>query len=91
MPADGIGAAAIKQDFGTSHWPLADKLNVRAGSVHRYLCCRKGSGAQNMGVMPAIVATDVMAAIAHRSIRRDAPFWSLTEQSGQRVAQGLHR
>jgi hypothetical protein len=25
MPADGIGAAAKKQDFGTSRWQLSDE------------------------------------------------------------------
>jgi hypothetical protein len=24
-PADGIDAAAVKQDFGTSRWPLCDE------------------------------------------------------------------
>ena len=35
MPADGIVAAAQKEDFGTSCWQLADKLNVRPYNIQR--------------------------------------------------------
>ena len=38
----GMSAAAKKQDFGTSHWQLADKLLVHVNSLHRYPYCRKG-------------------------------------------------
>ena len=30
---DGMSAVATKQDFGTSRWQLADKLDVRAGNI----------------------------------------------------------
>jgi hypothetical protein len=61
MPADGIGAAVKKQDFGTSRWQLADNLNVRDRSVHHYPYCRKGNAARSLGMMPGPLATGVMS------------------------------
>jgi hypothetical protein len=82
MLADGISVATTKQDFGTSRWQLADKLNVRVRSLHRYPCCRKGSRAQSLGVMPGLVATGAMSANGSAPRRRES---LVEEDSTQRV------
>ena len=68
MPADGIGVAVKKQDFGTSRWQLADNLNVRDRSVHHYPYCRKGNAARSLAMMPGPLVTGVMSG---SGVRRD--------------------
>src|ERR1019366_9307168 len=42
LSADGTGAVAMKQDFGTSCWKLGDCLNIPASRVQVWLGRRKG-------------------------------------------------
>jgi hypothetical protein len=51
-PADGVGAAATKQDFGTSRRQLADKIDVRRCSIQSSVDCRKGVLCPSLYVPP---------------------------------------
>jgi hypothetical protein len=55
MPADGIGAAAETEDFGTSCCQLADQLNVLCANIQRWSGGRKGTAAHSARSAPAVL------------------------------------